>query len=82
MKYCIYILCSDYDKSLYVGQTDDIVARIKEHNTGRSRFTKGRSPWKLIYQEEFRSRSAAIKREHFLKSGVGRKELKNICPVV
>ena len=82
MKYWIYILRSDYDKSLYVGQTDNIVARIREHNAGRCRFTKGRLPWKLVYQEEFRSRSIAIKRERFLKSGVGRKELKNICPVV
>ena len=39
-------------------------------------FTKGRGPWELIYWEEFKTRTEAIKREHFLKSGKGREFLR------
>jgi predicted GIY-YIG superfamily endonuclease len=27
-------------------------ARLKEHNAGKNRFTKGHRPWKIIYTEQ------------------------------
>ena len=42
--------------------------RLKQHNAGKVRYTKGRRPWKVHYTEEFESRSEATKRESFFKS--------------
>jgi len=50
--------------------------RLKAHNTGKVKFTKGHRPWEIIYTEEFASRSEARKRELFFKSIDGYKWLK------
>jgi putative endonuclease len=71
----VYVLKSESHGNRYIGQTDDIVKRLEEHNQGKCRYTSGRRPWKLIYQEQVGSRSEALKRESFLKSGQGRKFL-------
>lgn len=83
----IYVLESLYDGSRYVGSTQDVDQRLIRHNKGDYRYTKGRRPWKVIYTEKASSRSEAIKRERFLKSGIGRQELSarlssKYCPVV
>ncbi|HRH34750.1 MAG TPA: GIY-YIG nuclease family protein [Catalimonadaceae bacterium] len=48
----VYILESEMDGTWYVGMTTNIEIRLKEHNAGKSRFTKGHFPWKIIYFEE------------------------------
>ncbi len=73
----VYVLYSERLKKRYVGSTKDFEKRIKEHNNGKSRFTKGGIPWKLIYKEEYSTFSEARKRELFLKTGAGRKYLDN-----
>ena len=67
MQYWVYILQSLKDGSFYIGYTHDLEARVKEHNEGSTRYTKQKRPWELVYQEEFISKSEAIKRELFLK---------------
>lgn len=76
--YFVYVLQSVDYSTRYVGQTDNVLKRIKEHNSGKCRYTSGRRPWALLYQEEFENRAEAIKRETFLKSGQGRKYLDGI----
>jgi putative endonuclease len=72
----VYVLkCAD-DK-LYVGSTRDLSKRLKAHQKGRVKTTKGRRPVKLIYSEEFLSYSEARKRELYFKSGTGRDWLKS-----
>ena len=78
MDHFIYILQSQSHKTRYVGSAVDISKRLQEHNDGRCRYTSGRRPWKLVHQERYDSLSEARKREKFLKSGVGRKELDNL----
>ena len=56
--------------------TNNITRRIKEHNTGHSKSTKGYRPWILIHSETFGSRLEARKREKYLKSGYDKKWLK------
>ncbi len=73
--YCVYVIKSQSHNTRYIGSTDNALKRIKEHNLGKCRYTSGRKPWKLIYQEKYLNRSEAIKREKFLKSGQGRKWL-------
>ncbi len=56
----------------YIGQTGDLVRRLSDHNTGRNHATKHGSNWKFLHIEQFETRSEAVKRERWLKSGVGR----------
>ena len=72
MKYCVYVLLSENDQKRYVGFTKDLNSRISEHSRGLVKSTKNRRPLKLIHFEEFELKSAAMKRERFLKSGQGR----------
>ena len=72
-----YVLRSNKDGGIYIGSTRNLKSRIKEHNYGHVRSTKGRRPLILIYSEDFESYTDARKRENFLKSGVGRDWLKN-----
>ena len=53
----IYILeCSD--KSLYTGWTTDVSKRIECHNSGKgAKYTRGRTPVKLKYFEEFETKT-------------------------
>jgi putative endonuclease len=64
----VYILVSDLDGRLYIGQTNDITDRLVRHNTGRVKSTLPHKPWKLLYSYEFDSRSMAMKFEKYLKS--------------
>jgi len=51
----------------YVGYTNNLLKRIKLHNTGKgAKFTRGRK-WILIYKENFKSKSKAISREYYIK---------------
>jgi putative endonuclease len=67
MPYFVYVLQSERDGSYYVGHTADLEERIQRHNEGRSLYTKGRGPWKLLYQEEFGLRSDTSKRKREIK---------------
>jgi len=68
MAYFVYILQSASDGSYYVGHTSNIEDRLNRHNQGRSLYTRGKAPWKLIHREEFASRSEASKRERQIKA--------------
>ena len=68
MGYFIYIICSIKDGSYYVGSTQDLADRLQRHNQGRSKYTKAKRPWKLVYVEEHRDRSSAVRREREIKS--------------
>ena len=67
MRHWLYILRSDTSGAYYVGQTDAPERRVAYHNRGLSRFTRGRGPWRLVYREEFETRSAARRRERQIK---------------
>jgi putative endonuclease len=73
----VYVLRSESSGKLYVGQTKDLATRILQHNQGLSPYTKGRGPWKLAYFEQFKTRSEAVLRERFFKSGTGRQFMKS-----
>ena len=65
--YHVYVLKSKIDSSLYVGYTNSIKRRLKEHNSGKVGYTKDRKPWNLIYCESFISFEDAQQRERSLK---------------
>lgn len=76
--YWVYILKSLKDQKNYVGQTNNLEHRFTQHNSGKVRTTKHRTPLILIYKEKFRSREGAIKREKFLKTHKGYNYLKRL----
>ena len=61
--YYIYVLWSSKLIKRYVGSTDNVEKRLDEHNRGSNRFTKGGIPWITVYQEEFSTKTEALKRE-------------------
>ncbi len=53
---------------LYTGITKDLARRVKEHNAGRGcRFSRCRTPVKLVHAEKAATRSDALKREAAIK---------------
>ncbi|HNZ86331.1 MAG TPA: GIY-YIG nuclease family protein [bacterium] len=69
--YTVYILQSLKTKKYYIGHTKDINDRLRRHNTGLSKYTKKFIPWKLIYSEEYQTKSEAYKREMEIKKYKG-----------
>ena len=63
----IYVLKSKKDNDLYVGFTNNLERRIKEHNNSLVLSTKSRRPFDLIYCEGYKSEKDARKREQNLK---------------
>ena len=56
------------DKTWYTGYTTDIVRRIKTHNAKKgAKYTRIRVPVKLIYFEEFETKSEATRAESLFK---------------
>ncbi|MFH0763727.1 MAG: GIY-YIG nuclease family protein [Candidatus Omnitrophota bacterium] len=72
-----YIIKSKKDGKYYTGFTKDLRKRFKEHNANRVFSTKGRSPFELIYYEACLDGQDAVSREKYLKSGMGKRYLKN-----
>lgn len=71
-----YILKSLKDGSYYYGSSSNVEERLKQYNTGKSKYTKGHRPFKIHYFELYQSKKEAIARERFFKSKEGYKCLK------
>lgn len=78
MSVSVYVLQSESTGRYYIGQGKDLRVRLKKHNNGESRSTKGGRPWRLVYSEDYPTRSEAVRRERYLKSPKGWKELQEI----
>lgn len=63
----VYMLrCAD--DTLYTGITDDVQRRLEAHESGKgAKYTRGRGPLTLVYQEKCEDRSTALRREHAIK---------------
>jgi len=66
MAYYTYILKSKIKDRYYIGSCSDLNKRIENHNLGHSRSTRGYIPWEIIYNEEYKTKTKAIKREYVL----------------
>jgi putative endonuclease len=73
--FCLYPQ-SELTGISYVGHTSNLEKRLVEQNNGKSLSTRSKKPWKLVYKEEYPTRSEAISRERYLKSVNGRLEFK------
>ncbi|MDO8523129.1 MAG: GIY-YIG nuclease family protein [bacterium] len=81
--FTVYAIVSKSNCKIYIGQTADLEARLKQHNaldeTHLSQFTRqNKGPWKLVHKEDYQTRQEALKREKQLKSYRGREFIKNL----
>ena len=80
-KFYVYVIKSK-EGFLYKGMTDNLERRLIEHNDKLLSFrTKRGTDWKLIYKKEYDNKTEALKREKWLKTGVGREYLSKILKI-
>ena len=72
-----YVLRSEKNNKLYTGSTRDLRRRLVEHQSGKSTYTRNRGPFVLIYYEAGLNEEDARTREEYLKSGMGKRYVKN-----
>ena len=66
-KWSVYILrCGD--GTLYTGVAKDVSARLEMHRSGKgAKYTRGRGPLELVYEEVCHDKGSALKRESKIK---------------
>ncbi|MFW5755860.1 MAG: GIY-YIG nuclease family protein [Tangfeifania sp.] len=77
-EYYVYLLESESSGIWYVGLSQNPDERLIHHNRGKSKFTSGHRPWKMLYQEKVGSLYEARKKEKYYKSSAGKRRLKMI----
>ncbi len=77
MSFYVYVLKSDSDGKFYTGCTNDLRKRFNQHRKGQVKSTEERLPLKLIYYEMCTNQSDAYNREKYLKTGMGKRYIKN-----
>ena len=74
--FCVYAISSINRNYIYVGMTNNIERRFKQHNKGENKSTKAYKPFILFYTETYQTRAEARAREKYLKSGIGKEFLR------
>jgi len=74
-----YVLYSEKHDKIYIGYTSNLQQRLISHNELATKgWTIKFRPWKLIYKEEYETKSEAMKREKQLKSYKGRTFIRDL----
>ncbi|MBI2100624.1 MAG: GIY-YIG nuclease family protein [Candidatus Vogelbacteria bacterium] len=74
----VYAICDRPSKEIYVGLTNNLERRIREHRRGQSFYTRRFRDFVVLYQEEYPDYRSARKREKYLKSGIGKEFLRSL----
>ncbi len=77
--YCVYII-ENQEGSHYVGYSSDLRERIKGHNSSKSKWTRKKGPWHLVYKEEFQTKQEAFLRERKINKFKGGEAFKKLIP--
>ena len=72
----VYVILSKKDDKLYIGYTQNLRERIKEHNAKKNFSTKSKIPLQLVYVEAGLNQDDAERRENYFKTTQGRRFLK------
>jgi len=70
MLYWVYLL-QNASGIKYIGISSDVARRLQDHNTGKSRWTRSRGPWILVWQSRPLNLTEARKLENLLKRQKG-----------
>jgi putative endonuclease len=74
---CYLLRCTD--DTLYCGITNDLDKRLVAHNAGEgAKYTRGRTPVRLVHSEPCADKSSALKRERKVKQ-MSRQEKLALC---
>jgi putative endonuclease len=73
-----YILHSQHLDRYYIGHTSDLTEQLKKHNTHHKGFTGKTNDWKVVYTEEYETKSAAFHREPQVKKWKSREEVEKL----
>lgn len=74
----VYVLHSLKDRLFYIGYSDDLKTRVKDHNSGKNVSTKNRRPLELIFYEAYPAKADALRRESYFKTTKGKVTLKQM----
>ena len=74
----VYILRSLKDRLFYIGYSEDLKTRVKDHNQGKNISTKNRRPLELIFYEAYPNKADALRRESYFKTTKGKTTLKQL----
>ncbi|PAM94931.1 endonuclease [Flavobacterium sp. IR1] len=81
-EFVVYILYSEKFNKNYTGFTSNLIERFKSHNFLETKgYTLKYRSWEVIYVEFFYSKTEALKREKYLKTGIGREFIKNLIQI-
>ena len=73
MPYYTYVIYSEKFQKIYIGFSNDLEARLYDHNVrAKKGYTLRFRPWILVHFEEFKSKKEAMIRERQLKTAKGR----------
>ena len=70
MMYYVYIIQNPQGRR-YIGLTDNLERRLQDHNTGISKWTRLRGPWKIVWSKSCADLTEARKLENLLKRQKG-----------
>lgn len=76
--YTVYALRSKIKNWIYVGFTNSLERRVKQHNSGQVRSSKAFKPFDLLFVEKCKTRGEARKLEKYYKHGQGKDKLKSL----
>jgi len=82
LPYYFYVLRSKKDGDLYKGVAEDVERRLAQHNAGKTRSLKHRTPLVLVHVEEYATREEALAREQWSKTPAGGKELRKLVATI
>jgi putative endonuclease len=71
--YTLYILHSKTVDRYYIGYTNDLTRRLREHNRVKGKFTDVGIPWEVVYTESYNAKKDAMTREKYIKSRKSKK---------
>ena len=74
----VYAIASLNRNYIYVGLSQDLARRLKQHNDGHEKTTRPYRPFLLIYSEACANRIDARAREKYWKSGTGKRKLRKM----
>ena len=81
MEYYTYVIRSLTSGRHYIGSTNDIERRLRDHNRGKNRSVRGRGPFELVLVETYGSRADAERREKQIKSYKGGEAFRRLIAV-
>ena len=74
----VYILFSEELDRYYIGVTSNLEERIRKHNSKHKGFTGRANDWRLVHEENYETKTAALAREREIKNWKSREMIERL----